>query len=216
VLSLSRDLAQRWDRLLTITHNAETPDLLGQGICVSAGSIFVTATLESSDHKRGIVLKLGPDGSLLNSNVLSAPVGLGDWDLGHCCGDGLGGFWCSGIIDDGNGGTDSLLSFFNFNLFPQATHQFGAFGPADDSENCGPAIGGAGEVYHGGYFSQHSVVVNDVVLSGDAVDSMNWQDNGAQDIDNLAGGAFTEPSVVEDFSFSDADNGGGFVLRYQP
>jgi hypothetical protein len=218
LLSLTRDYAERWARLLEVTHNSETPDLLGEGICASGSSLFVTATLQSSDHHRAMLLKVGSDGSLTEQRAFSPQAGVTEFALGHCASDGFGGLWCGGLTQEsGSANLDSMLFRFSSALDIQLSRHFGLSGVDDDSENCTPAAGPDGAVLYGGFFNQHNAVVNDYVYSFETLDSLDWQTPGApQDLDNYPASTVVHNSSYEDFSFGDTDSGGGFVTLYHP
>ncbi|MCC7479517.1 PKD domain-containing protein [bacterium] len=218
LLSLTPGLSERWSRLLEITHNSETPDMLGEGICVSGGSVFVTATLESTDHYRGVLLKAGTDGSLTLSRAFSPQANVAELGLGHCFPDGFGGFWTSGMSQDpSSSNIDAALFHFSSGLDFQLSKHFGLNGNDDDAANCGPAIGSGGELFYGGYVVAHNSVFNDYVYNFETLDSVDWQTPGqAQDIDDFPASTIVQNTNWEDFSFADSDSGGGFVMRYNP
>lgn len=218
LLSLDRDHAERWDRVLSVSYGSEELYGYAQGICVSGGALYLSG--ECSGINSGLtyplLLKAGTDGSLGWLRVPELQLGDLYSGFGPCAGDGSGGVLCGGYAQ---GAAGTLASLFRFNAdgsLPLSKH-YGLAGEYDDSSDCAPVSGPGGALYLGSQCDSQGVVFNDYVYSFITPEAFDWATPAlAQDIDANSSSSNVLSVDFTDFSFTGTDSGGGFVSRYHP
>ncbi len=218
LLSLDRDHAELWDRVLSVSYDSEELDSYARGVCVSGAGVYLSGQGSGAVSGRTypLLLKAGTDGSfewLRVPELLSGDLYAG---FGPCGSDGSGGVLCGGYTQNPFG---TLASLFRVNADGSLalSKHYGLGAEYDSSGDCAPVSGPGGALFLGAQCDSHGVVFNDYVYSFLTPDSFDWATPAlAQDIDPNASGSSVLSVDFADFSFSGSDSGGGFVMRYHP